>query len=361
MNGKVIGGVAALAAAALLGGAGGAGLTAALDDDARTPDTPAVQVETAQTASAGALPIQEIYRLRSPGVVQIVVQRTAPQTLPSPFGSQGAEVTGSGFVLDSEGHIVTNEHVVEGAERVAVVFANGDREQARVVGSDASTDVAVVRLEDRDRDLTPLPLGSADALQIGDSVVAIGSPFGLQGTVTAGIVSALHRELRAPNGFTIDGAIQTDAALNSGNSGGPLLDVRGRVVGVNSQIQTGTGGNVGIGYAVPIETAKRIAEQLIAEGRVEHAYLGVQLDGARSAADEARIVSTVAGGPADEAGLRAGDIVTKADGRAIQSGSDLRAAIDAKRPGDRLSLEVRRGDETRTVTVELGNRPESVQ
>jgi putative serine protease PepD len=351
--------VAAITAAAVIGGLGGAGLTAALVGDdgggsstrstaASTP-TPVVRATDTSRTTTSTLTIHQIYERTSPGVVQIRVQ-----------GTSGA-VTGSGFVLDRKGHVLTNEHVVDSATTATVVFPNGKQEAANVVGSDASTDVAVLQLTSPSSTLTPLPLGTATSLEIGDPVVAIGSPFGLQGTVTSGIVSALHRELQAPNGFAIDGAIQTDAALNSGNSGGPLLDDHGRVVGINSQIQSENGGNVGIGYAVPIDTAKRIAQQLIANGRVEHAYLGVQLSAIDSAGGGARISATVAGGAAANGGIRAGDVVTAVDGERIVSGSDLRAAVDARKPGDVVKLRVRRADGTHTIRVVLGTRPSEAQ
>ena len=354
----------ALAAVAVLGGLAGAGLLAAFDDNGGSSTTAAapapaqtVTVREAARTSTSGLTINQIYRRSSPGVVQIRVHQTSG----GPFG-QSADVTGSGFVIDRTGHILTNEHVVGGADTATVVFASGRQVSARVVGADASTDIAVLQLSNRSASLTPLPLGTASSLEIGDPVVAIGSPFGLQGTVTSGIVSALHRELQAPNGFAIEGAIQTDAALNSGNSGGPLLDDEGRVVGLNSQIQSESGGNVGIGYAVPIDTARRIAQQLIGTGKVVHAYLGVQLPASVSAGapGSARIESVVPGGPADKAGLQAGDRVVKADGKRVVSGSDLRAAVDARRPGETLTLQIVHDGKTKTVHVKLARRPASV-
>ena len=222
-------------------------------------------------------------------------------------------------MIDDEGHVATNQHVVEGVEQVTVRFENGEV-HARVVGADPSTDVALLKLDSLPDGVEPLDLGSTESLEIGDLVVAIGSPFGLQGTVTAGIVSALGRELTAPDGFTIDGAIQTDAAINPGNSGGPLLDGQGRVVGINSQIATETGGNVGIGYAVPIETCggrRRWA------GRRSSGPTGVRLSDADNGAALAEVTD---GSPADDAGLEPGDVVVEVEGEVIDSGDELRRA-----------------------------------
>jgi putative serine protease PepD len=362
----------ALLASALLGGVAAVGVWETVDDDPGTTTVDASPSSARTTSADGGLSIGDIYEQASPGVVEIRVEGDRgnlpidpvprdPDDPPElePFQRPGA--TGSGFVIDDDGRIVTNQHVVGEAERVTVVFEDGDEAEARVVGTDPSTDIALLQLEDSDRELHPLPLGSSDALEIGDTVVAIGSPFGLQGTLTAGIVSALDREIAAPNGFTIDGAIQTDAALNSGNSGGPLLDSQGRVVGVNSQIQSETGGNVGIGYAVPIETVREVVEQLKADGEVEHAYLGVSLSEAESGEEGVVVSDAVDGGPAEEAGLRDDDVIVEIDGEPVESVQDVRAAVDAKRPGDEMVLEVRRDGETERITVELGERPASVQ
>jgi putative serine protease PepD len=353
--------LAALAASAVLGGIAAVGIWTAVDDDEAEPAAAAPASSTAppsRNTAAQGLTIGEIYKRASPGVVEIRVEASGdddPSFLPQP----GA--TGSGFVIDDEGRIVTNQHVAGDAETVTVVFADGDEAQARVIGGDPSTDIALLQLEDYDGDLTPIPLGSSEALEIGDTVVAIGSPFGLQGTLTAGIVSALDRQIRAPNSFTIDGAIQTDAALNSGNSGGPLLDAQGRVVGVNSQIQSTSGGNVGIGYAVPIETAREIVEELREDGEVQHAYLGVTLSEPEGEEEGVRLAEVIPGGPADDAGLEAGDVVVEIGGEPAETVDQVRAAVDARQPGDDLEVEVQRGDDTETVTVELGERPASVE
>ena len=352
--------LAALAASALLGGLAAVGIWTAVDDDEAEPAAAAPASSAApprSNTSAQGLSIGEIYRRASPGVVEIRVEAGGGEGDDSFLPQPGA--TGSGFVIDEEGRIVTNQHVVGGAETVTVVFANGDEAEARVVGGDPSTDIALLQLEDYDGDLTPIPLGSSESLEIGDTVVAIGSPFGLEGTLTAGIVSALDRQIRAPNDFTIDGAIQTDAALNSGNSGGPLLDSQGRVVGVNSQIQSESGGNVGIGYAVPIETAREIVDELREDGEVEHAYLGVTLTEPEEGEEGVRLAEIIPGGPADDAGLEVGDVVVEIGGEPAETVDEVRGAVDAQQPGDELEVEVRRGDDTETVTVELGERPSS--
>jgi putative serine protease PepD len=345
--------IAALAAAALLGGVTAVGLWEAIDDDAATASAEPAAVS--QPVAEGGLSVGEIAKRTIPAVVEISAQSQAQDFGPfSPGGEQTA--TGSGFVIDREGRVLTNQHVVDGADSVTVRFQDGKEVDARVVGSDASTDVALLQLEE-DVDVEPLTLGSSSGLEIGDPVVAIGSPFGLEGTVTTGIVSALDRDLRAPDGFTIDGAIQTDAALNQGNSGGPLLDARGRVIGINSQIASESGGNDGIGYAIPIDTVKNVVSQLEQGRTIERAYLGVSIADAEDGG--ARIESVANGSPADGAGLREGDVVVKAGGADVETGDDLRSAVSERKPGDELELEVRRGDETETITVELGTRPSS--
>jgi len=280
--------------------------------------------------------------------------------------------------------VVTNFHVVEDAETVEVSFSNRDSVRAQVVGTDPSTDIAVLKVNVDAGALTPLDLGDSDRVRVGDSVVAIGNPFGLERSVTAGIVSALHRPLTAPNAFTIDDVIQTDAAINSGNSGGPLIDARGLVVGVNSAIATGnTGvrGNVGIGFAVPINTVRDVASQLIERGKVEHAFLGigvqaVDLEVARlfdlPVKRGLMIVRVYDSSGANKAGLRpgtdevvvsgesyllGGDILVAIDGREIATPEDLREEISARKPGDKLTIEAYRGTDKRSFEVTLGRQP----
>jgi putative serine protease PepD len=284
--------------------------------------------------------VQSIYRLAGKGVVEITA-------------GQGQ---GSGFVYDSNGHIVTNAHVVEGSSSVSIKFSNGKAYSARVVGTDASTDLAVLKVDAPVSQLFPLTLGDSSSLVVGDQVVAIGSPFGLEGTVTSGIVSALHREMTSPNDFAIDNSIQTDAAINHGNSGGPLLNAEGKVVGVTAQIESNSGGNEGVGFAVPSNTVRSIASQLISNGKAEHAFLGVVLRDSSSRAG-ATIGQVRTGTPAARAALRAGDIITAAAGTRINSASELRAVINAHRPGDTISVTYTRGGQSHTVKVKLAARP----
>src|SRR5207248_4021121 len=227
-------------------------------------------------APTDARSVDELYRRSYKGVVEITVSSQSSSSSPFPGGgSQSQRAQGSGFVYDSKGAIVTDQHVVDGATSISVRFWNGASYPAHVVGTDASTDLAVVKVDAPSSLLVPLALGDSGSLAVGDGVVAIGSPFGLAETVTSGIVSALHRQMTSPNGFAIENSIQTDAAINHGNSGGPLLDQQGKVIGVNSQIESDSGGNDGVGFAVPSNTVRSVVTQLLATGKAEHAYLGV--------------------------------------------------------------------------------------
>jgi S1-C subfamily serine protease len=374
--------------AGLLGGGAAVGIGAAIGGD----DNPAAIVTSTVSAAApppetleasetgaGTLSVQEIYERAGPGVVQVT--STSVVTDNPFFGPQQATSLGSGFVVDKDGYIVTNYHVIEGAREVEVNFSGDDRVPARIVGSDPSTDLAVLKIGEQSRALTPLPLGDSDVVHVGDAVVAIGNPFGLERSVTAGIVSALQRDLVAPNGYTIDKVIQTDAPINQGNSGGPLLNTSGEVIGVNSQIETETGGNVGIGFAVPVNTVREVVSQLKASGEVQHAYLGVRMQPITEElaqtftlpVDEGiLIVSVEEGSPADQAGLQGGnqetivggrsyalggDIVIRADGQPLTSPDELRTMVMEKEPGDTMTLDIRRGESARTVIVVLGQQP----
>src|SRR5262249_26937069 len=288
----------------------------------------------------------QIFRRAAPGVVQVTATQvvTAPSVDPFfgvPFPTrQRTEALGSGFVIDKAGHIVTNYHVVEGAKSVDVSFSNNESRTAKIVGVDPSTDVAVLQVDAHSRALTPLPLGNSDTVHVGDTVVAIGNPFGYDRTVTAGIVSALQRVIQAPNSYSIDHVIQTDAALNKGNSGGPLLDAGGDVIGVNSQIasgNTGASGNVGIGFAVPINTVKTVAAQLISSGHVDHAYLGITAQPITSSAAKLfhlpvqhglLVASVQPGSGAAHAGLKAAGQSATLAGETYPLGGDLIASAD---------------------------------
>ena len=341
---------AALLLAAGVGGAVGAGVALETSGDSAATTTASAQPIARTTSATSA-----VYQRVKDGVVEIQTQ-TGAQT--DPLGNETPSgATGSGFVIDEEGHIVTNHHVVDGAQSVKVRFSDGRVVSADIVGTDPSTDIAVLDVDLPSSELTPLNFASDTSLQVGDSVIAIGSPFGLEGTLTTGVISALGREIQSPNGFTIENAVQTDAALNHGNSGGPLLDSTGRVVGVADQIRSESGGSDGIGYAIPGDTAQRVAAELIKSGRVQHAYLGVSLpdDGA------AKLAQVVSGSPAARAGLQTGDEVTAVDGKSIKTGDELRAAIDAKKPDDKISLTIKRNGKEHTVQVTLGQRPATAQ
>jgi len=349
---------AGLLAAAVAGGALSGGAIAAIADGGTSTTT----VRTgspiaASNTGTGATDAAAVYERAAPGVVEI----TADGSSRGPFGGSSGS-TGTGFVVDADGLIVTNEHVVDGAQKLTVRLKDGTRLDARLVREDPSSDLALLKVDPGSRDLRVLPLGDDDSLQVGDAVFAIGNPLGLDGTLTTGVVSALDRSITSPNGFTLAGAIQTDAALNPGNSGGPLLDASGRVVGVNAQVYGGgesasgqqTGGT-GLGFAIPASAVKRFLDAAEDGANVRHAYLGV---GITDAADGAGIGSVAPDGPAAKAGLREGDVVTKIDGKAIDSGDDLAAAVASHRPNEKLTLTVQRDGSTQEITVTLGTQPD---
>jgi S1-C subfamily serine protease len=392
---------------ALLGGAVVAVLgaiaiaTGLLDTGDHTTTTVTAPLSSAPVANtedsdSGASTVNEIYRSDGPGVAFIESTEPAQEssTPLNPFGEEGESggggiATGSGFLIDDEGHIITNNHVVEGASKVEVRLGSSDTEhEAEVVGTDPATDVALLKIDVPADQQHPLELGNSAKVQVGDSVVAIGNPFGLDRTVTAGIVSALQRQIQAPNGFSISHVIQTDAAINPGNSGGPLIDAEGKVIGINSQIQTGGGseGNVGIGFAVPINTAREVVEQIEEHGEVKHAYIGISGSSITPAlakalklpVDQGILVNEVVkGSPADEAGIEGGDtnatiegakvtlggdIITEIDGKPIESMEEVIDAVNGAQPGDEMDLTLLRGDnETKRVTVTLGVRPKTAE
>ena len=258
-----------------------------------------------------------------------------------------------GFVYDLKGDIVTNDHVVEGASSISVKFPDGSTYKATVVGADPSSDLAVIHVNAPASKLTVLQLGDSSTVAVGDGVVAIGNPFGLDNTVTSGIVSALNREITAPDESPIEGTIQTDAAINHGNSGGPLFNLAGKVIGINSQIQSDSGGNDGVGFAIASNTVKSVVTQLIATGKAQHALLGV---GVKTATGGVAVTDVQAGSGAADGGVKTGDVVTSVDGVTVTSAQQLRAIIAAHKPGDSLSLEVRRSGSTKTLHVTLGSR-----
>jgi S1-C subfamily serine protease len=354
-----------------------------------TVATPITAPVDAESGDGNANVVNQIYKADGDGVAFIESQ-IEPQETESfnPFGEiepeSGGSATGSGFVIDAEGHVLTNNHVVEGASRVTVKLGDSEKTyDAEVVGTDPATDVALLDVDAPDGEIHPLTLGRSADAEVGDPVVAIGNPFGLDRTVTSGIVSALQRQIQAPNGFSISHVIQTDAAINPGNSGGPLINSAGEVIGINAQIATGGGGNgnVGIGFAIPIDTVRAEIEQLKASGEVEHAFIGIQggtitseLAKALNLPVEQGVIvqSVVKDGPADKAGIEAGsttaqingeevrlggDIITEVDGEKLKTMEELIEIIQGSEPGDELELKILRDGNEKTANVTLSAQP----
>jgi S1-C subfamily serine protease len=383
---------AGLFVAALLGGGvalGGAAALGKLDER-----TTVIREEAVPSSAAPVLfqpgkgmSINEIYRASAPAVVHIETTTRVQQPsdfFGNPFGTtQTQRALGSGFVIDKAGHIVTNYHVVRGANTIQVSFSNNEHFKAKLIGVDPSTDSAVLQVHVKSRALKSLPLGNSESVRVGDQVIAIGNPFGLDRSVTAGIVSAVQRRIEAPNQLSISHVIQTDAALNHGNSGGPLLNAQGQVIGINAQIETGgqSQGNVGIGFAIPINTVKDVAAELIKHGKVEHPFLGIE--GKTLQPNIARlfhlpvtsgvlVASVRPGGGAARAGVKAptsqvtvegeswpagGDVIVSVDGQAVPSVERLVDLIAAKKPGDKIDLVVVRGNSRTHLDVKLGRQP----
>ncbi len=296
------------------------------------------------SASAKPTDVSEIYKRVSPGVVFVAAGQTA---------------TGSGFVYDTAGHIVTNDHVVEDATSFTVrIGADTKVLNATLVGKDPSSDLAVLKVDPSQvpGGLKPLTLGDSTKLEPGDQAIAIGSPFGLEGTVTTGIISSLGRTIDSPNGFPIADAVQTDAAINPGNSGGPLLDGLGRVVGVNSQIKSGSDSNSGVGFAVPVSTVKFVVPKIQNGGTIQRGYLGVR-NGTAPDHSGAVVDSVVPGGPADQGGLQPGDKIVAIDSKKVTSSEDVSSAVTTRSPGEQAKVVVERNGARRTLTVALGKRP----
>jgi S1-C subfamily serine protease len=338
-------------------------LAGAFDDgDAPARSNTTTQPPAQSPAAPRSAPtsVADLYARVSPGVV-FVQANSGRGELAFPGGGQAA--SGSGFVIDDEGHIITNEHVVDGGDEFRVRFGeDGEPIEAELLGADASVDLALLQVDpdDVEGELHPLELGASEDLRPGDPAIAIGSPFGLEGSITSGIVSALGRTITAPNGFSISNAVQTDAAINPGNSGGPLLDDQGRVIGVNSQIRTedGSTDNSGVGFAVPVDEVKRAIPALERGDQVERAYLGISSGPAANGG--AQVGDVVEGGPADRGGLRAGDVIVQIGSTQVRSTDDVSAAVNARRPGDEVRVIVERSGERRTLTVELGTQPDRV-
>ena len=347
------------------------------NDESKTVVQQAPIAKANAEGSSRGLTARDIYKRDAPGVVYIRAEIVQQTQSPFDFGptTQRGVATGSGFVIDKQGNILTNAHVVEGASKITVSLGNRETVPARVSGRDVSNDLALVKIDPKGRNLKPLALGDAGSVQVGDPTIAIGNPFGLDRTLTTGVVSALQRKIQAPNGFTISNVIQTDAAINPGNSGGPLLDAAGRVIGINSQIETGGNGNgnVGIGFAVPIDTAKKVLPQL-EKGNVERGFLGITgatiKPSMNLAVEQGVIVQSVdPGSGADKAGIQGaqstspdqpsagGDIITKANGKTITGIGQLRSAVANKKPGDKVTLTVLHGGQTKDVQVTLGSPP----
>jgi putative serine protease PepD len=333
-----------------------------------TTTVPAVRSALPVSGSKG-LTINELYKMTDPGVVDITTSGIQSSGVFG-FGQQPTQGEGAGVVFDNKGNIVTDYHVIQGASSVKVNFPDGNSANASVVGSDPGADVAVIHVNVPSSWLHPLSFADSSAVQVGDSVIAIGSPFSLPNTVTAGIVSAVGRTISAPNQFTIPNAIQTDASINPGNSGGPLINAAGQVIGLNDQIDTnnqngqGQGSSSGIGFATPSNSDARIAKQIISTGKAQNAYVGVSLNsrvqgGAAISTTSQSSQPIVPGGPADKAGLQPGDLITAVNGKRITSVNDFVATIANYSPGDTVTLTIKRGGQTKNVKLTLGAQPAS--
>ena len=363
--------IALLAATAVLGGAAGAGIVAIAGTGNSTNTTATVTQPVASTgdgvssssSSSSGLNPTALYAAAAPGVVDITSRGiNGASDSQNPFGGpsqQSSTATGTGFVVDSKGHIVTAAHVVDGASSITVTFQDGTTRTAKLLGKDNATDVAVLSVDPSGLTLHPLGLGSSSGLEIGNAVAAIGDPFTYQRSLSTGVVSGLDRTISAPNGFTVAHAIQTDAALNPGNSGGPVLDSSGKVVGIVDQIATNGSSETssGVGFAVPIDLVKGELPQLEAGKTVQHAYLGVSTSSATTNTPGALIQSVTSGGPADNAGIQSGDVITALGSTKIKGTNDLVGAIATHKPGEKVTVTVRRGSQTKNVTVTLGSQP----
>ena len=368
----------------IVGGAIAGGAIALAVANGSTTTHSVTTTTVVQPSSAPAVPtsfnsgrpetINQIYRQVGPGVVDITTSST--QNTGGVFGfgqSQQTEGEGAGVVFDKKGDILTDEHVVSGANKITVTFPNQVKASAKLVGSDTGADLAVIRVEGVPASqLHPLAMGDSNAVQVGDSVIAIGSPFGLPNTVTAGIVSAVGRTINSPNQFTIPNAIQTDAPINPGNSGGPLLNAAGQVIGLNDQIETnntngqGEGSSSGVGFATPSNSDARVAREIISTGQAHNAWVGVSLNPSVSggaaiwnSSSTAGAAPIQSGSPAAKAGLQPGDLITAVNGTAVASVNQFVATIANYAPGDTVTLTVNRGGQTKKIQLTLGSQPAS--
>ena len=376
-----------IAAGLALGAAGCGGGGDDRSDGPRKVETTKVNV-VENIGEKGGFDAGEIYRRLSPGVVTVISQFGGTSLLNREDGGEGGQ--GSGFVIDGEGYIATNAHVVTSgrapntrkARQVYAEFSDGNRVKASIVGYDLNADVGLLKVDPAGLSLTPLKLGASHGLRVGEPVAAIGSPFGEQQSLSVGVISALDRSIESLTAFQIGNAIQTDAAINPGNSGGPLLDSKGKVLGINAQIRSTSGGGEGVGYAIPVDAVRRSIKELRAEGKVDYGFLGVtsrslypQLADrlGLNIRDGALIIEVEDGSPADDAGLEAGDdkvdfqgergipkggdVIVGVDGRRLTRSDDLADVVSSKSAGDEVTLEVVRGHDRRTVKVKLGSRP----
>ncbi len=366
--------VSAGVALGVLGATGnlGGGTTTVVRGEGTALTTASAPGAAAQVAEvpvpATDLSVQELVKRKSPAVVLI-----------SNETSRGGSL-GSGFLIDTAGHIVTNAHVMDGATKTTVTFQDGTEKRGTILGVDTSTDVAVLKIDQVPAGVTPVPLGNSGSLTVGQDVVAIGNPYGYSGTATTGIVSALKRTIASPSDFPIQNAIQTDAAINQGNSGGPLFDRAGRVIGINSQIASETGGNVGIGFAVPIDTVRPIVNSIIASGKAQHAWIGIQGGELTPALAQKLGLGTRRGvlvlsldsrGPAKKGGLKAArdatasvptsaDLIVAINGTPVADMADVAEAVASRKVGDQITVTVLRDGTSQTVTLTLKDRPADI-
>jgi S1-C subfamily serine protease len=385
---RALAATAALAAFAAGCGGGGGTKTVTQASETQTQTTKVEVLRGSSSAGRSGFDPGTIYKTEGPGVVTLVALSGSGRNLQG----RASEALGSGFVVDGEGYIATNAHVVtsDSGKRAAelyVQFADGNELPGRIVGTDPDSDVALVKVDPAQlrgpgAKLVPLPFGSTSELQVGDPVAAIGSPFGEQQSLSVGVVSALNRDIESLTNFSIGNAIQTDAAINHGNSGGPLLDGSGKVIGINAQIQSTGGGGEGVGFAIPIETVKRSVEQLRAQGHVDYAYLGVSTVSLYPQLAQRLGIKVLEGGlidhvqasgPAAAAGLHGADshitfqgvhnvpvgsdVILAVGSRRLSQAQDLSDLIGVHRPGDTVKLTILRDNKKRTVSVKLGKRP----